>query len=465
MIHKVIWEQFLDIVREEAGSRVVETWLKAVTLRQWNAQEKIVYVHAPNVFVKDWIKTHYLTLFQVHLSRLFNVDQLKVSFINEEVVKEPIIQLTASSATEIIPAQRITSPKYDLVKSVSKSRTYINTNHVFNTFVVGPNNSLPYAAAQAVTEKLGTLYNPLFMYGGSGLGKTHLLHAIGNEIKNRYSKVQVLYQTADRFVTEFINAIRFDKMHNFQKKYKSIDVLLIDDVQFISNKEGTQEAFFHIFNALYEAHKQLVFSSDCYPADIEGIAGRLRSRFVWGLVTDIQAPPLETKIAILKRKAELNNEHLSDDVAHFIASNSPPNIRELEGALIRVTAFASLTKQIISLELAQKVLQKTVEMYTGAIDFPRIVKVIQEYYAYSLTDLRSENRSKQLSLARQIAMYLMKKLTNKSLKEIGKFLGRKDHTTVLYALEKLEELQGTNETFKQHIVRLEETIVGNSLYQ
>ncbi len=465
-MNQVIWEQFLDIVREEAGSRVVETWLKAVTLQQWDAQEKVVYVHAPNVFVKDWIKTHYLNLFNEHLSRLFNVDQVKVYFINGKTPEESDQQAPVSIKTEIIPAQRAKRcSKYALVKRVSKGQSYINSNHVFDTFVVGPNNSLAYAAAHAITEKLGSLYNPLFMYGGSGLGKTHLLHAIGNEIKTRYSNVQVLYQTADRFVNEFIHAIRFDKMHIFQKKYKNIDVLLIDDVQFISNKVQTQEAFFHIFNALYEANKQLVFSSDSYPTDIEGIAVRLRSRLAWGLVTDVQAPLLETKIAILKKKSEMNNEQLADDVAHFIASTSPSNIRELEGALIRVTAFASLTKQPVTLELAQKVLQRVVNTSVGLVDFQRIIKVVQKQYSYSLVDLRSQKRNKQLSLARQIAMYLMKKLTNKSLQEIGKFLGRKDHTTVLYALKKVKGLQETNAVFKHQVQRLKEIIIGNSLYQ
>ena len=446
---KTIWEEFLKIVAQEAGSHVVQTWLNAVTLTDWDAHEKMVYIRAPNIFVKEWIKSHYLSLFQLHLRRLLNVDTIKIVFLDNDFALQPVVTHLAESATHgstIIPAIALPESAIErgnnlIVKknNGSKYRNSINKNYQFNTFVVGPSNQLAYAAAHAVTEKLGKLYNPLFIYGDSGLGKTHLLHAIGNSIKNNNKRLETMYQTADHFVNEFINAIRFDKVHQFKEKYKEIDVLLIDDVQFISNKEQTQEAFFHIFNMLYESHKQIVFSSDSDPAGINGLAERLRSRFEWGLVTDIQIPTTETKMAILKRKAELSNQKIGDDVIEFVASRVVSNIRELEGALIRITAFAAFTEQQITLDLAKKILNNGRASKPHALDFTAIVKVLQKEYAYTLAQLRSQSRDKELSFVRQLAMYLMKKHTDKSLHEVGHFLGRKDHTTVIHAVQKIEK--------------------------
>jgi chromosomal replication initiator protein len=335
----------------------------------------------------------------------------------------------------------------------------INQSYTFDNFVVGPSNSLAHAAAFAVTESPGILYNPLFMYGDSGLGKTHLLHAIGNKIKQSNPQVRVLYQTADRFVTEFINAIRFNKIHKFQAKYQKIDVLLIDDIQFISNKEQTQEAFFHIFNTLYDARKQIVFSSDVYPKDIKGLAERLRSRLACGLVTDVRAPRLETKIAILKRKAQLNTVVVNDEVLHFIASLVNSNIRELEGALIRVVAFASLTQNPISLELAQKVLMRVREQEMVKVNFMSIVKTVQKYYTYDFTALRSKARNKNLSFVRQLTMFLMKKMTNRSLREIGSYIGGRDHSTVVHAVSKIEQYIQNNPAFSEKLHKIENDIL------
>ena len=266
----------------------------------------------------------------------------------------------------------------------------------------------------------------------------------------------VLYQTADRFVSEFITAIRFNKVHKFQSKYHSIDVLLVDDMQFIAHKEHTQEAFFHIFNALYESHKQIVFSSDTFPQDLKGIADRLRSRLACGLITDIHAPSLETKIAILKKKAFLSDEQIEDDVAHFIAEQSFGNIRELEGSLIRVIAFAALTKQPICMELAQKVLLRTHTVSSRhTIGFEKVIKTIEKFYSYNHTDLCSKLRNKELSEARHIAMYLMKKLTDKSLRDIGGFLGGRDHSTVMHGLQKIEWQLKTNKVLSEQIKKLE----------
>lgn len=455
MNHEEIWQQFLIIAREEVGSRVVETWFKAITIDEWDAATQKVFLRVPNSFVKDWVEKHYIPLIKTHLGRLFHTHDLKVICADTKIEKEA----ASSPATMVIPARVASEGRHYPLKK-KRPLAHLNDNYTFESFVVGPSNSLAYAAAYAVTEKPGTLYNPLFMYGGSGLGKTHLLHAIGNEIARKNRTVEVLYQPADRFVNEFINAIRFDKIPQFQAKYQRIDVLLIDDIQFISNKEQTQEAFFHIFNFLYEAHKQIVFSSDAYPHTMKGVAERLRSRLSWGLVTDLHLPSLETKVAIIKKKAAAGNHVLSDDVAHLIASQVVSNIRELEGALIRVVAFAALTNQQITISLAQKVLSHAgVSSGSKTIGFDNVIEGVARFYSYTLTDLRSKNRNKELVLVRQIAMFLMKKLTDKSLRDIGNFLGGRDHSTVMHAIQKVEDACLHHSDLNQKLQRLEQEIV------
>jgi chromosomal replication initiator protein len=461
-----IWEHFLTIAREEAGSRVVETWFKAVKLARWDSIEKVVYLKAPNAFVQKWINDNYIPLLCTHLGRLLNVTDIRVVFVEDSTQAETIakeephyraaalIKFDAENTNASTEKKATALVKTSLVGHCGN----INRTYSFDTFVVGPSNSLSYAAAHAVTEKPGRLYNPLFIYGGSGLGKTHLLHAIGNEIKEKNKKATILYQTADRFVNEFINAIRFNKIHKFQQKYQAIDVLLVDDIQFIANKEQTQEAFFHIFNVLYEAHKQIVFSSDVVPNNMSGMAERLRSRLAWGLVTDIHVPRLETKIAILKKKAELSNSSLADDVAHFIASRVTSNIRELEGALIRVMAFASLTNKAVTLDLAKRVLAHASSQEEQPVDFDRIINGLSKYYSYSLKDFRSKNRNKELAFVRQLAMFLMKRLTDKSLRDIGSFLGGRNHATVMHAIHKIEEQVKSNPDFAHKLKNIESGI-------
>lgn len=459
---KGIWQDFLTIVKEEAGSRVVETWLKAVILKEWDQYHNIIYVEAPNIFVKDWIESKYTDLFKTHLSRLLNTAEPKIIFLGPVQVTTSALQHAAQQVTS--PAVMEKGPLHKTKNAVVVAGAHqlgrLNPSYTFETFVVGPNNSLAYAAAQAVAEQLGTQYNPLFIYGGSGLGKTHLLHAIGNYLQKKSPHAVVLYQTTDRFVNEFIAAIRFNKVHLFQEKYRKLDLLLIDDIQFISNKEQTQEAFFHIFNALHDAHKQIVFTSDVFPRYINGLEERLRSRLEWGLVTDIHKPPLETKIAILKKKAASHNEQLSDEIAEYVATEVISNIRELEGSLVRILAFSSLTKQPLSLALAKKVLQSCERPKNdNPVDFSKITQSVCRHYSYKITDLRSNNRSKELALVRQVAMYLMKKMTDKSLREIGSYLGRKDHSTVLYAYDKVNKQVETDKQFKSLIEQLESDIL------
>jgi chromosomal replication initiator protein len=473
-----IWKEFLTIAREEAGSPVVETWFKAVACLSWDSHKKIVYLKAPNAFVKDWIVKNYQPLLQTHLSRLLGEKSVTVQFVEQ---MPPINSSKPAEEPQIIPAQIIPGvqpipvslatghARHELVKSASRmvarsserpqARPVLHEIYTFDTFVVGPSNSLAYAAAVAAAEKPGILYNPFFMYGPSGLGKTHLLHAIGHAIKQQNKKAVIVYQTADRFVQEFIHAIRFNKTHFFEAKYKNIDVLLMDDIQFISHKEQTQEAFFHLFNTLHQAQKQIVCTSDALPGDIAGLAQRMRSRLEWGLVADISMPTLETKIAIVKKKAEMHHETITDAIAECIARSVTSSIRELEGALIRVLACASLTRQPITQELVDKVLFKnSVHQTRQAVDLPKVVRSVMNYFNVTLAELRSEKRDKDISKARHIAFYLMKKHTDKSLKEIGAFLARKDHSTVLHAYEKINTHQQNDNSLYRLIEDLERSL-------
>jgi len=459
-----IWEDFLKIVKNDVGSRVVETWFKSITLCKWDQPSKTVYLRAPNVFVRDWVKDNYTFMIQTHLGRLLHVTDPHLVFLEQEAfdtaneIGARAMTVVPSSVIKKESKKVLAAPSLSLIPaSLIKSDDRSNGIYSFNNFVVGPSNSLAYAAAHAITEKPGDLYNPLFIYGRSGLGKTHLLHSIGNGLRENNKKAVVLYQTTDKFVNEFINAIRFNKVHNFNAKYKQVDALLIDDVQFISNKEQTQEAFFHIFNVLYESRKQIVLSSDTVPQQIQGLAERLQSRLGGGLVADIHTPSLETKIAIIKKKAELsNNGFLMDEVAQFIAKTTVSNIRELEGALIRVTAFAALTQQAITLELAKQVLLSVIEpAEKESVDFHDVLRCMQNYYPCTLDQLCSKSRNKQLSFVRQVAMFLFKTVANKSLREIGEYLGGRDHSTVMHAVNKIKQYAATQEDFHQILKKIE----------
>jgi len=461
-----VWQDFLKIIKEEVGIRVVETWIKAVSFSRYDSFERKVYLSAPNLFVKNWVETHYKQLFIIHLKRLLSIDELTLVFCIGGAcsVQPEILQEASSKIVPTVSIENKKKQKFQLVKKMPTGHTNIaisklNPSYTFDTFVVGENNSFAYASARAVTQKLGKLYNPLFLYGCSGLGKTHLLHAIGNKIMDEYSDAVVLYQTTDKFVTEFIHAIRFDQVAKFQAKYKKIDVLLLDDIQFMVNKEQTQEAFFHIFNSLYESNKQIILSSDTLPRNLGGLVDRLKSRLEWGLVADVQVPMLETKIAILKRKAELQKEQLSDEVALFIAHQPVKSVRELEGALIRVLAYASLTNQMVTIDLVRKVLGQVDHVpATTIVDFATIVDQIQKHFSYGIVDLRSKDRSKGVSHARQIAMYLMKKYTGKALREIGEYLDRKDHTTITHAIHRIKELVCQDRQFAQQLKKIEQDL-------
>ena len=463
---QIIWEEFLKIAKEEAGSQVVETWFKAVTLESINSERQEVTLVMPNSFVSNWIQENYHTLLVTHLKRLLNSHAVTIIFAGPQTVKK------ATAASEELLPQGSTcrpavitkmNPANQLIAhpAQQKPREFqaLNDQYRFDTFVVGPSNSLAHGASYAVSQALGRVYNPLFIYGGTGLGKTHLLHAIGNEAKRQNPDMKVRYETSDQFMHDFIRSIRFDKAHQFRDRYLSLDLLLIDDIQFFSNKEQTQETFFHIFNALYEQKKQIVLSSDTFPEEIKGLQSRLTSRMEWGLVADMQTPDLETKIAILTKKAELHGITLDDEVGHFIASRVHTNIRQLEGALIRVDAFASLTGQPISLALAKRVLLNFNEPRPQAIDLHDVALQIAKKFNVTMADLKSKNRNKDVSNARQVACYLMKKLTHHSLQAIGQFFNGRNHSTIIHSISTIEELCKNDRTFAIKIQRMEEEIL------
>jgi chromosomal replication initiator protein len=352
------------------------------------------------------------------------------------------------------PPEKLAVPAEDVevvVSDGSGSPAGLNPRYTFDTFIVGPSNQFAHAACRAVAEAPSRSYNPLFIYGGVGLGKTHLMHAVGHYVLKHDAGLKLTYISSERFMNEMINAVRYDRILDFRERYRSVDVLLVDDIQFVSGKEGTQTEFFHTFNALYDAQKQIVLSSDRPPHEIPALEERLRSRFEWGLIADIQSPDLETKVAILKRKAEAEAVPLPDNVAMYIAGRIKSNIRELEGSLIRLIAFASLTGRDISLELTQEVLKHISDQDDKAVTIETIQKFVSDYYQLKVGELKSRNNSKSIAMPRQIAMYLCKTLTHASLPEIGRSFGGKHHSTVIHSIKKVEELRKRDEDFNSSI--------------
>jgi len=371
---------------------------------------------------------------------------LVVTFIAEPQGDAPIIPLGADevAALETSPAA-----------STQPGTAGLNPRYTFDTFIVGSSNQFAHAACRAVAEVPSRSYNPLFIYGGVGLGKTHLMHAVGHYVLQHDRNLKLTYISSERFMNEMINAVRYDRVLDFRERYRSVDVLLVDDIQFLAGKEGTQTEFFHTFNALYDSQKQIILSSDCPPHEIPALEERLRSRFEWGLTADIQSPDLETKVAILKKKAETEAVPLPDNVAMYIAGKIKSNIRELEGSLIRLIAYASLTGQEISLQLAQEVLKNILDHEERAVTIEIIQKFVADYYNLRMVDLKSRNNSKSVAKPRQIAMYLCKSLTHASLPEIGRSFGGKHHSTVIHSIRKVEAQRRKDSDFN--------TLIGNFL--
>lgn len=429
-----IWQKTLDSLKQSLTLQQFETWISPIQFL--GLENNKAELEVPNRFVLDWIKKHYLDTLQELISNAAGGScKINLSIASKITKTIAAPTETASPPTQPLP----TKIKKD--QAPQRGNVYnLNSRYTFETFVLGSSNQFASAAAAAVANNPATTYNPLFIYGGVGLGKTHLVNAVGNAILKKNPEMKVCYYTSEKFMNELINSLRYAKMDEFRTKFRSMDVLLIDDVQFIAGKERTQEEFFHTFNALYDSHKQIVVTSDKFPKEIPGLEERLRSRFEWGLIADIQAPDLETKQAILKMKAEHNGIDLPQEVAFFLASSVSSNIRELEGYLVRIGAYASLTSTPISLGMAQEVLKDILVEKRRELTVEEIQKMVANHYSLKISDLKSAKRLKALVLPRQIAMYLSRQLTSCSYPEIGERFGGKDHSTIIHAIKKIEKV-------------------------
>jgi chromosomal replication initiator protein len=433
-----IWDQVLTRIETKVNRHSYLTWFKPTGFVSDDGEN--VTVRVPDELFKEWLTKHYSAVVAEGLSEVGRKAGSVVFVVG--AANTALTPPVPTPAPEPVPAptpQPTDEPPFENPPITSSGG--LNPRYMFETFIVGPSNQFAHAACRAVAEAPSRSYNPLFIYGGVGLGKTHLMHAIGHYVLANAPALKLTYISSERFMNEMINAVRYDRILDFRERYRSVDVLLVDDIQFLAGKEGTQTEFFHTFNSLYDSQKQIVISSDCPPQEIPSLEERLRSRFEWGLIADIQPPDLETKVAILKRKAESEGVLLPDDVAIYIAGKIKSNIRELEGSLIRLIAYASLTGREISIQLAQEVLRKVLGHEERAVTIDQIQKFVCEYYQLKLAELKSRNNSKSVAMPRQIAMYLCKQLTNASLPEIGKSFGGKHHSTVIHSIRKIEELR------------------------
>jgi len=441
---KDVWSKVLFLLGEKISQKAFDIWLKPIKVV--GQGENLLELEVPNKFFKDWISENYQTiikdiLFQITNSH-YNI-QFHLKDSEEEIIEKP------RGIEKISPARS--------VKQAPKENG-LNPNYTFDAFVVGSSNELAHAAAMAVADLPAKNYNPLLIYGGVGLGKTHLLNAIGNRIVQNDSFANVCYTSSEKFTNELINCLRYEKMTDFRNKYRNKDVLLMDDIQFLGGKERTQEEFFHTFNSLYESHKQIVITSDKLPKDIPGLEERLRSRISWGLIADIQPPDIETKVAILCKKADLFSISLSSEVGLFLASNLGTNIRELEGSLTRLRAYSSLTGSDITIAMAKETLKDILSDRQKLISIDNIQKTVTSFFNISVSDLKSSKKLKIYAQPRQIAMYLCRTMTNSSFPEIGEKFGGKDHSTVIHAYRQIEkrlredrEMKNVIETLKNQL--------------
>jgi chromosomal replication initiator protein len=459
-----VWDDILLRVETKVSRHVFHTWFQPTVFLSETSGE--MRVRVPNDLYRDWLTKHYTGLINEALAEI-DRPQLRIAFVTSDGPADlpsmaeavPPIALEEAEQAEGAALQESAlpdtpqpeAPAYRGVAYEGGAATGLNPRYTFDTFVVGPSNQFAEAASRAVAEAPSRSYNPLYIYGGVGLGKTHLMHAIGHYALKHNPHFKLTYISTERFMNEMINAVKNDRVIDFRGRYRSVDVLLVDDIQFLAGKEGTQNEFFHTFNALYDAQKQIVLSSDCPPNEIPSLEERLRSRFEWGLIADIQPPDLETKVAILKKKADAESVPLPDNVAIYIAEKIKSNIRELEGSLIRLIAYASLTGRDVSISLAQEVLKNVIGQDDRAITVDMIQKSVADYYQLKVADLRSRNNSKSVAMPRQIAMYLCKALTHASLPEIGRCFGGKHHSTVIYSIAKIETLRKKDRDFNNVI--------------
>ncbi len=416
-----VWNDILARVEAKINRHSYYTWFKPTSLV--DAAGERLTIRVPNSQFRDWLAKHYTSVID-EAAREVRPDGVHLLFVTADEADAPPAGAESDRNNRVPPPPPpgVLSPRY-----------------TFDTFVVGSSNQFAHAASLAVAEAPSRSYNPLFIYGGVGLGKTHLMHAIGQYLLHQSPHLKLSYISSERFMNEMINAVRYDRILDFRERYRSMDVLLVDDVQFLAGKEGTQTEFFHTFNSLHDAQKQIVISSDCPPNEIPALEERLRSRFEWGLIADIQPPDLETKVAILKKKAGAEAVPLPDDVALYIGGRIKSNVRELEGSLIRLIAYASLTGLGISLSLAKEVLRDLIDRGDDAVTIDMVQKFVANHYQLKVADLKSRNNAKAVALPRQVAMYLAKSLTGASLPQIGKSFGGKHHSTVIHSIRKIDD--------------------------
>ncbi|WLR50865.1 chromosomal replication initiator protein DnaA [Bacillus tianshenii] len=440
-----LWERTLKEIEKKISKPSFETWLKST--KAHSLKEDVLVITAPNEFARDWLESRYADLISETVHEVTGAE-LEVKFIIPQNTEEESMDLEQ---------EKKKAPKK--TSNEESSHSMLNEKYTFDTFVIGSGNRFAHAASLAVAEAPAKAYNPLFIYGGVGLGKTHLMHAIGHYVLEHNPQAKVVYLSSEKFTNEFINSIRDNKAVNFRNKYRNVDVLLIDDIQFLAGKEQTQEEFFHTFNALHEESKQIVISSDRPPKEIPTLEDRLRSRFEWGLITDITPPDLETRIAILRKKAKAEKLNISNEVMIYIANQIDTNIRELEGALIRVVAYSSLINKDINADLAAEALKDIIpSSKPKIITIQSIQQTVGEYYSIKLEDFKAKKRTKTVAFPRQIAMYLSRELTDYSLPKIGEEFGGRDHTTVIHAHEKISNLLKADTQLQQQIQEVKERL-------
>ncbi len=448
-----VWDKATKIIQEKVSKQNYDTWIKPVKIV--SMEDKCVQLAVPNKFFKDWLMDNYLSMIKNSLQSVIGISVDIDFMLSKDKEKAPEVAA--------LPFEQGRNTPGNAAPSKNKNISFLNSNYTFDRFVVGPSNQFAHAASIAVAKQPAKNYNPLFIYGGSGLGKTHLLNAIGLMTIALHPDLNVMYVSAEAFMNEMINSIRYDRMSKFREKYRNIGSLLIDDIQFIAGKDRTQEEFFHTFNTLHDSGKQIVVTSDKFPKDIPNLEGRLRSRFEWGLIADIQPPETETKIAIIEKKMQESKMELSPVVAQYIASHVESNIRELEGFLIRISAYSSLTSREIDLDLVKEVLKKLVKHNNKEeVSVEEIIKVVAGKLNVKIADIKAHNKNKNFVLARQISMYLARKLTNLSYPDIGQKVGGRDHSTVIYANNKILNSIEVDMNLKKMLHDIEDSIINKS---
>ncbi len=453
-----VWQQCIGRLQDELSAQQFSMWIRPL---QAEMDGDTLVLYAPNRFVLDWVRDKYLNTINQFFTEQLGNDAPKLRFdIGSRPTSQPV-KATAAVKTTTTPAiESPSKPSFNTNEPAvnANHRSNINPTYQFDNFVEGKSNQLGKAAALQVAENPGGAYNPLFLYGGTGLGKTHLLHAVGNGIIKNKPDAKVVYMHSERFVQDMVKALQNNAIEEFKRYYRSVDALFIDDIQFFANKDRSQEEFFHTFNALLEGNHQIILTSDRYPKEIDGVEDRLKSRFGWGLTVAIEPPELETRVAILMRKAQESGINLPDEVAFFIAKRLRSNVRELEGALNRVIANANFTGRPITIDFVREALRDLLALQEKLVTIDNIQKTVAEYYKIKMADMLSKRRSRSVARPRQMAMALSKELTNQSLPEIGDAFGGRDHTTVLHACRKIAQLREESHDIKEDYANLIRTL-------